>query len=255
VSLVRRGIAQGLAPIVCGALLACANPPDGPDAHANWLTKPPSGCAVGFSGPTLNPGDAIRRARTHSLENLAAETLGIEVRSELRLSESGSSEITEQAIIGIIQQSRIVAMTSIEEPDGIGELREVYALACPNERRTSDIHHSELPDWILNVPRESDRLCATGIGGPTWYPQRQRQAAIRDARSALALAIESRIETRTLDSGRGLAHVSSSSASTERARDRANTVETLEAEWLDPDGRGPLGLEGVLYGLACVAAR
>ena len=254
-SLVRSAIRQGLAPIVGGALLACAGPTDDPGARAAWVAKPPSGCAVGFSGPTLDPSDAIRRARTHSLENLAAEVLGVEVRSELRLTESGSSEITEQAISGVIERSRIVAMTSIEQPEDISRLREVYALACPNERRTRGIRHPELPDWILNVPREPGRLCATGIGGPTWYPQRQQEAALRDARSALALAIESRIETRTLDSGRGLAHVSSSSESTERAREHASQVQALEAKWLDPDGRGPLALEGVLYGLACVGAR
>jgi hypothetical protein len=245
-------IQQGLALIMCGALFACASDRAPSAAQSAWLTAPPEGCAIGFSGPTLNPGDAVRRARTHSLENLAAEVLGVKITSELRISETGSSEITEQRVSGIIQQSRIAAMTSVAQAGAGKRLREVYALACPDDLRTADVPHPDFPDWILNLPRDPARLCAIGIGGPTWYPDQQREAALRDAQAALALVIESHIQTRSLDSGRGLAHVHSTSASTERARERAASVASLEADWLDAKGEGPLGLAGVLYGRVCV---
>ncbi len=251
----RYAIEQGLALLLCGALSACATGRPAGDVDARWIEEPPRACAVGFSGPTLDPGDAIRKARTHSLETLAAEQLGVEIESELWIGEHGTREFTEQTVRGVMERSRIVAMTARLQPGADSELREVYALACPNERPTSDIPHPDFPSWILNLPRSPGRICAMGVGGPTWYPAQQREATLRDARAALALAIESRIETHSLDLGRGLAHVRSSSESTERARDEAASADGLEEAWLDEAGAGPLRLVGVLYGVTCIVAR
>jgi hypothetical protein len=209
---------------------------------------------VGFSGPTLDPGRAIRRARVNALEALAAGRLGVVVDSELRISSGGVSEVTTQEISGVLANSRIVAMGSgrVTIGDDRGGRREVYALACPSGTKTPGIPRPGFPDWILNIPSEPDRICVSGVGGPTRNPNDQGAAALRDAHDALAHAVETRVRRMSLDDGKGLARVASETDSTERARDLVARVDSLDAEWLDVEGRGPVAIAGVLYGLACV---
>ncbi len=246
---------QGSAPLLAGALLACASAGEAPDPArlVSWLQRPPAGCAVGFSGPTLHPGHAIRQARRSALENLAAEHLGVRVASEFRTSGETGREATFQEISGTIANSRIAAMASGTDPSGRGdrELREVYALACPAEVETTGIARPDFPEWILNIPSQHGRICVPGAGGPTRDPREQPDAALRDGRNALAHALESQIRRRSLDEGRGLARVHSETDSTERARAMAEKIDHLSESWLDREGRGPLGIPGVLYGLVC----
>jgi len=244
----------GLA-LACIAPLACKSPEAPPPRPAPpaWVGQPPTGCAVGFSGPTLHPGDAIRQARTNALEALAAERLGVAVDSELRITAGAVHEVTTQEISGIIANSRIVAMAS---GTGAGQqaregLREVYALACPGDTDTHAIARPGFPDWILNIPSEPGRICVAGIGGPTRNPDDQDEAALRDGRDALAHSVESHIRQVTLDDGKGLARVASESESTARARAIADGVTELSEQWRDVRGRGPVGIPGVLYGLLC----
>ena len=255
---------QGSALILAGALLSCAtaggNPGErsrdarrAPDRRAAWLPAPPAGCAVGLSGPTLDPGDAIRQARSSALENLAAQLLGVRVESELRISAEAVTEFTRQDISGVMALSRIVAMDSDSDPDARSrhELREVYALACPAEIATPHIPRPGFPDWILDIPSEPDRICVPGVGGPTHDPRSQPDAALRDGRNALAHALESQIRQQSVDDGRRLPRLRSQTQSTERARAVAEAVDRLSESWLDRDGRGPLRIPGVLYGLVC----
>lgn len=242
---------------MAGALLAsaCTNaPPPAPVTSFAWVEHPPRGCVVGFSGPTLDPGRAIRRARVNALEALAAGRLGVVVDSELRISSGGVSEVTTQEISGVLANSRIVAMGSgrVTIGDDRGGRREVYALACPSGTKTPGIPRPGFPDWILNIPSEPDRICVSGVGGPTRNPNDQGAAALRDAHDALAHAVETRVRRMSLDDGKGLARVASETDSTERARDLVARVDSLDAEWLDVEGRGPVAIAGVLYGLACV---
>jgi hypothetical protein len=248
-------ILKGSAPLVAGALFACAGSapaPTGPDELA-WVSRPPPGCAAGVSGPTLDPGHAIRQARTRALENLAAGILGVDVESELRFGDGGVSEITRQQIDGVIANSRIVAMRSPRRSGDADSdaLRPVYALACREDTDAAGIAEPDYPRWILNTPSGRDRICVMGVGGPTRRPGQQDEAALRDGRRALAKALEIHVRQVSLDNGLGLAHMASESEATERARALAEAVEALDEEWLDEDGRGPLVLPGVVYGLVC----
>ena len=96
------------------------------------------------------------------------------------------------------------------------------------------------------------RICATGISGPPWKAEDQEASALGDARLALAIALESRIEKRVFDDGRGVARMAREIDPSPAALRRAAGAEALEERWLDEDGDGPLGLQGVLYGLVCV---
>jgi len=240
-------------------LLACAHPPGQDDRHAArepaWLVAPPPRCASGFSGPTLDPGDAIRHSRRNALENLAGPWLGVAIDSELRLDGSGVvAERTTQAVYGVLAGSRIVAMGASRDAGGgpRGAPREVYALACSADADTPSVRHPDFPEWLLNIHAEPNRICVPAVGGPTRDPRDQRTAALRDGRQALAEAMESLIDRQTLDDGRGLAEIRSESGSTTRARALIEGVDELDQAWHDPDGRGPLAIGGVLYALVCV---
>lgn len=223
-----------------------------------WLGRPPRGCAAGHSGPTLDPGDAIRQARRSALEQLAAQQLGVRVESELRLDARGwVSEATTQEVYGILGESRIVAMTSRaaggRRPGSSAQppLRELYALACRADAARARLPKRAHPDWLLDVPSDPMRICVLGVGGPTRHPDRQRDAALRDGRSALAEALETLVHRHMLDDGRSYARVRSSGGATARAAALASAVESLDEEWVDESGQGPLATPGVVYGLVC----
>lgn len=246
---------QGSAPILAGALLACAGTP-GPPGHAgapHWALRPPPGCASGHSGPTLDPGDAIRQARVDALESLAATWLGVRVVSELRLGPHGLREWTLQETRGTLAHSRIVALAAGRDRAVSGDrpLREVFALACPADLPAAVSARRGAPGWLLDVPSDARRICVPAVGGPTRRPARQHAAALRDGRRALAQALEIRILQRSFDDRRGPLRVASQSEASARAVVLAAAVDGLEASWLDEGGSGPLHLPGVLYGLVC----
>jgi hypothetical protein len=252
-----------------GALFACGTPNghrSALDAYrlanaASWVVHPPSGCAAGFSGPTLNPGDAIRQARRSALENLAAQTLGVRIESALLLDSGGVVlEHTRQDVGGVIARSSIFALSAGEDHDAsmAAELREVSALACPADARPVALGIAEpgFPAWLLEDPAVPDRICVLAVGGPTRDPVKQREAALRDGRGALSLAIESRVRRISLDDRGSRLRVASGTEPTQGGRTLAHASDTrLSREWLDAQGAGPLGLPGVLYGVMCAEGR
>ncbi len=253
-----RRLMQGSALLLAGALLACAGTPEpGTDGRPAWVDDPPARCAVGHSGPTLNPGHAIRQSRLNALESLAAAQLGTRIESDLLIDGEGVvAQFTEEHILGVLRDAQIVAMAADARGASAaarGALRSpaMFALACRGARAPAGLPAPDHPEWLLRVPDHGGRLCVHAIGGPTRRPEDQREAALRDGRAALAAALESAVERRVVDDGRNLARVFSNTKSTEWAIERASSVDTLEFEWLDESGRGPLGLRGVLYGVVC----
>jgi len=231
-------------------VLACASTP----GELAGTRNPPSGCALGVSGPTLNPGDALRHAQRDALQNLASGTLGVQIDSELYDAGSRSGEITSQLTEGLIEKSRIAAMWSEELPgvERDHRMREVYAVACDPDASSSPLPPPDYPNWLLNIPLDAATTCAPAVGGPTRDPERQLPVTLIDGQRALARALEARVYRHISDDGRSLARVTSEMHISDRALARAQSVEKLTVTWSDPDGRGPLGVEGVLYGLVCV---
>jgi len=219
----------------------------------------PPGCAIGFSGPTLDPGDAVRGARRDALSALASGDAGavVHIESELLVSAGGQrgGEFTKQDISGAIRSARIVAMwvERAENEHLPTRERHVYAMACARGAAAAGLTDPTVPAWILNLPDDGTRACALGIGGPTRNPSDQPDAALRDGRRALASALGSDLETRIIDTGAHRALIASDLQTTERARTRAAAVSELDAAWQDAEGNGPLGLEQTLYGLVCIA--
>lgn len=219
-----------------------------------WVEAPPQGCAVGASGPTLNPRNAIRYARMSAIEALAAGSLEVDVQTISGVGSRGSFEVSAQALSGTLEDARIVALWADTAPVGDvrARVRQVYALACWPDASLAGLPRPDFPQWLISPPSGGGEICATGIAGPTWKTEDQSASALRDARLALAIALESRIEKRIFDDGRGAAKMARQVDPSAAALWRAAGAEQLDREWLDAEGTGPVGLPGVLYGLACI---
>ncbi|MEM9176080.1 MAG: hypothetical protein AAGC67_12665 [Myxococcota bacterium] len=219
-----------------------------------WVDAPPTRCAVGSSGPTLNPRNAIRYARVAAIDALAAGSLSVDVQSITGSDGRGDFEMTAQSLSGVLADARIAALFAETNPgrEGRARLRQVHALACFPEADLRGLPDPGYPRWLVDVPGEAGRVCATGISGPTRKPEDQAPSALGDARLALAIALESRIEKRVFDDGRGVARMAREIDPSPDALRRAARADALEERWLDARGEGPLGLPGVLYGLVCV---
>ncbi len=247
-------------------LAACAIPAPEADSQQRrlapdlsrieWIESPPPGCAVGASGPTLNPRHAIRNARLAAIEALAASRLEMTIQS-ITVSDSATSsglEISTQTLSGQVANARIAALwADRDQVEGSRNwLRGVYALACWPEADLRDVSAVDYPSWLIEPPERPGQICATGVAGPTWKAVEQVDSALRDARFALAVSLESRIEKRVFDPGRGVARFARQVDPSPAATARAAAASSLERRWLDERGTGPMGLEGALYGLVCV---
>ncbi len=220
----------------------------------SWVDATPDGCAVGSSGPTLNPRNAIRYSRLSAIEALAAGSLEIDIQTISGSGARGSFEVSAQALSGTLANARIVALFADTESarEGQRRIRQVYALACWPEASLGGLPRPDYPDWLIEPPADADRICATGIAGPTWKSGDQGQSALWDARLALAIALESRIEKRIYDDGHGAAKIARQIDPSAQAQERAASASELDRDWSDEAGTGPVGLPGVLYGLACI---
>ena len=224
------------------------------EALTEWTRNPPSGCAVGSSGPTLNPRDSIRFARLSAIEALAANSLAIDVQTVSGVGPDGAFEIAAQSLSGSLENARLVAVwADVDHADGFGRrVSQVYALACWPDATVRDLPEPAYPSWLLEPRSDEGEICATGIGGPTWNRDEQRDSALRDARLALAVALESRVEKRIFDDGQGVARIARRIEPSASAVARAGKATELERDWYDENGVGPVGLPGVLYGFACI---
>lgn len=242
--------------------LACALGPGDLSAGAPmraavaWVDQPPDGCHVGSSGPTLDPRDAVRGARAAAIDGLAQSTLQVEVQSISEEGDAGDFALSSQTLSG---ESRDVGVVALWAETRLGErgsprVRSVHALACPLATGPPASVPLPYPDWLVGPRSDSATVCSVGLAGPTARASQQSASALRDAQKTLALALASRIEKRVWDDGRGVARVVRQIDPTEAAWARARRVSALEASWLDVYGAGPLGLPGVLYGLACLEA-
>jgi hypothetical protein len=211
---------------------------------------------VGASGPTLNPRHAIRGARLAAIEALAAGRLETTIQS-ITVSDSEANsglEISTQSLSGELANVRLAALWADRDQSGgsRNRLRQLYALACWPDADLRALSAVDYPGWLIDPPVRPGQVCAIGIGGPTWKTLDQVASTLRDARFALAVSLESRVEKRVFDSGRGVARFARQVDPSPAAHAQAALATSLERQWLDEQGTGPIGLRGVLYGLVCI---
>jgi hypothetical protein len=230
------------------ASAACRTTPRPPDWWA-WRAQPPQGCALGTSGLTLYPGDALRQARADALTGLLRRFDETEVESESFDDGTERYAWTHQVSRGRLARSRVVSLW--RDAGGAYGDAAVYALACEEGVRPDAAPLVETPTWFMNPPSTPGRICAPAVAGPTLFPGDQRPAAIADGRQALAEVLESEIEQIVVDDERFRVYELSTLSPTQRARALAATARDLEREWMDEEGTGPLAVRHTLYGVIC----
>lgn len=220
----------------------------------SWVKYPPRDCAVGMSGPTLNPGDAVRYAQEDARHNLAASTLGVKIQSVwLDNSDGYPVGATVQETHGLLRNTVIQSMWALSANNAPSSLkREVYALACNGNNGSLETQSGNVPDWVLNLSEKPGQTCALGLVGPTFHPEDQEERVKEDGASVLASRLETRVHSRIEDDGRTVATFYRKSKVPEGLVERLLPKVKIERQWLDKEGAGPLSIPNVLYAQLCI---
>jgi hypothetical protein len=220
-----------------------------------WTRTTVPGCAPGFSGPTLNPGDAIRYAQAHALGEFA-EAQGVRIASLAIDDGRDVHSVATYVSEAVLSNVRVVAV----ETQRTGRLddataRVTHALAC---RLGSEVgvRGTNAPDWVLDPRAAAGRgeLCAVGISGPTLDAKDAPKNAARDAARALA-SVRSVLVSRAaadLDM-RAYVVLKSDARVPDEAIEAMLTASQDRESWFDTDGLGPLALPGTTFVLRCTA--
>lgn len=235
--------------VACGAAR-----PNGFDAIAVFkaLKDTPKDCALGLSGPTVNPGDAVVYARADALQNLALGDATVKLDSIQTIEEGAElryRSVLKQHAHGRLEGARIVRVWADREGRGRAGTRDVvYALAC---RPEAAARFAPWPGYEALVAVDAGRACAWGFAGPTLLSN-QNERALDDAKRRLAEVLAADVESILVDFDltdvQGWSHV----AAPADVQARVNADAVAEGDKLDTDGTGPLGLKGVAYVLACL---
>lgn len=215
----------------------------------------PSGCAVGISGPTIRPGDAIYYAEADALAALAAGSRGVQVdiRAVQVQVQGGSAtqrfrQVIRQFVRGRMTGARIMRLWHDTRGRGSLERRDVvYALACDEEGAGAVGPWSGFEEMLDTVGRP----CALGVAGPTLLSD-QQEAAFADARARLAELMAVDVESLLVDFDLTETALWQSIRSPEGVKEAVEERATLARYTIDERGTGPLGMRGVAYALACL---
>jgi hypothetical protein len=253
-------IAGCVAPAPRAASNAAIPPPPvlGPGARDEspaWTRAVIPGCAPGFSGPTLSPGDAIRNAQAHALGEFA-EAQGVHIASvsvdDGRDVHAVATFVSEATIANV----RVVAIeTQRTGRADDATARVTHALACRlgSERGLTG---KNAPAWVLD-PRSAARageLCAVGLSGPTLEPADAPKNAARDAARALASIRSVLVSRASADHDfRTFVVLKSEARVPDEAVDAMLAASTDRETWRDEEGYGPLALPGTTFVLRCTA--
>jgi hypothetical protein len=243
-----------------GGFVAGVAPPPllGPGARDEspaWARAMIPGCAPGFSGPTLNPGDAIRYAQAHALGEFA-EAQGVRVASVSLDDGHGVRSVATYVSEATLANVRVVAVETqrtgrADDPTA----RVTHALAC-RVGSEGGARGTNAPAWVID-PRGAARpgeLCAVGISGPTLDAKDAPTNAARDASRALA-SVRSVLVSRAAADYDLEAYVilKSEAHVPEEAIDAMLAASQQRELWLDAEGTGPLALPGATFVLRCTA--
>jgi hypothetical protein len=215
---------------------------------------------VGSSGPTLNAGDALYNAEADALATLAESLAGaqvdvraIQVDAQGRLAgrEAGAAarfrQVIRQVVKGRMEGASIVKVWRDREGRGAAGTREVmYALAC-DEAGARQV----AADGFTPMADSVSRPCALGVAGPTLKSD-QQEVAFEDARARLAELLAVDVESILVDYDLARIDLWQSVHSPDEVRARVDASAKLAGYVRDDEGRGPLGIRGVAYALACL---
>jgi hypothetical protein len=234
-------------------------------ASPAWLVQFPAVCAVGESGPTLVPTDALAEARRKARALLATKTADRKTRSATAVVTSVDQSTAQQLVLeqssGWAQNSEVIAMwydTSGSGPDAAPG--SAYALACPLQDIPPDavswIAHFRGrrggPDWLYSLAGERSRLCVVGVCGPTLDKSNASANAEETARAELAEAIALHADSTSAVLQDDETLYAAVTMACDDCGEKAKAGKVVE-RWFDEKGEGPLPFAGTTYALMCLS--
>ena len=111
------------------------------------------------------------------------------------------------------------------------------------------------PAWLDALPASKEEICATGISGPTYYPQDALANSKANAFTQLARAVQVKVTSQmtvreTADStGRSEVSVEELSAF---MSDAVLKLAQVRGQWVNPGGHPTRGEKGSAYTLVCM---
>ncbi|MDB4983637.1 MAG: hypothetical protein JWM82_4389, partial [Myxococcales bacterium] len=233
-------------------------------AEGAWLTAQPEGCALGQSGPTLKPTDALREARRRARASLITAVEKINQRAVSVVGSSGARDQHHEVILeqveGWVRRSTIVALWYDDRGTGPnGAPGTAYAAACladvsPPATRASVARteaHRAAPAWVYGVASPNGQLCAAGVSGPTMDAEDARANAEASARAELAEGIAAHVKLAAgiFDDETLVGAVTDVPESCRAQAAAARVV----ASWTDERGVGPVPSPGMSYAFVCAS--
>jgi hypothetical protein len=233
-------------------------------ASPAWLTQFPSACAIGETGPTLVPTDALAEARRKARALLATKNADRKTRSATEVVTTNDESTVRQLVLeqsnGWVQNSEIVTMWY--DALGIGPGRtpgSAYAVACPLQDIPPDTvnwiaHWREQrggPSWLYSLTGKRGHLCVVGVCGPTLNKSDATTNAEDIARVELAEAIGLHAESTSAVLEDDETLYAAVTNACDGCEEKAKAGKVAD-RWFDEKGDGPLPFAGTAYALMCL---
>ncbi len=261
----------------CVALAGCASsaPAKKPAAASapapGWVKDPPQVngrvYAIGMSGPTYWPQDALNHAQEDARGKLAI-ALGaqMEVLTKRAETEKDSThlDLIKAATDMVVQNSQIEATWT----DGKGELSDagsVFALAfisldkahvLGKEQAVETSKEKGVPAWLERLPSQAGRIYAYGYSGPTFRTDDAQGYAQDDAVDNLAKALRSHVQAYQLlienNTGLSVDEFSRTESPDDAFRDLIKKKSKIDTVWTDKKGAKAGYPAGSVWALAYV---
>ena len=110
------------------------------------------------------------------------------------------------------------------------------------------------PEWLSKIPVGKTELCATGVSGPTYYPEDALVNSKAQAITELSRSIESKVKAGLTVKSRGGATGSSQELdeSIELSTEEIVRLAQVRAQWVNPGRNSQWGQKGSVYTLVCM---
>jgi len=239
----------------------------------DWVEKLPQSSrtrivAVGRSGPTFWPQDALNNAREDARGKIALQLTAHVERYGAATDASGRAaralDIDKEATDVLLRNARIEA-TWVDEAGERDEVGSVWALAALDldaQGRTAQgavgasAKGNAMPGWLDRLPGSPGKVYATGYSGPTFRPGKAVDYAGDAAVDNLAATLRSRVQAYQLlvqnATGLSVDEFSHSEDPERSFRDLVQKGARIEQVWVDEDGSRPGDPPGSAWALAVI---
>jgi hypothetical protein len=261
-----------LAALACGGGQVKKNAPAVRSAPMpGWIERAPlvegRVYAVGHSGPTFWPQDALNNAAEDARGKLA---IGLQSKMEIltkradRGADSTHVDLVKAATDMVMQNSRIEA-TWRDEGGERGDAGSVWALASieldaaklkgPGQA-VQTAGQSGVPPWLDRLPSDRGRIFAYGYSGPTFRPDDALEYAGDDAVDNLAKALRSHVQAYQLlvenNTGLSMDEFSRTARPDDEFKDLVKKKAKVEQTWIDSKGTRVGYPAGSVWALASI---